>query len=67
MNVGDRVLKKKGYKYPGTIVAKFKKLDDETVRFVVESTSPGTEGMLHIFSEDNLVIWQGIKTKPQNL
>ena len=54
MHVGDKVLKIKGYQYPGIIVAKFKKLDSTTERLVVESTSPDTKGMLHIFSKKNL-------------
>ena len=54
MRVGDKVLKIKGYQYPGIIVAKFKKLDSTTERLVVESTSPDTKGMLHIFSKKNL-------------
>lgn len=53
MNVGDKVQKVKGYKYPGVIVSKFQTLAGET-RYVVECTIPDIAGMLHIFSEENL-------------
>lgn len=52
-NIGDRVRKLKGYRYPGIIVSVFKNLAGET-RFVVESSIPGAEGWLHIFNGDQL-------------
>ena len=53
--VGDRVEKRRGYKYPGVVVAVFTKLDGQT-RYVVESTVFETRGMLHIFSFDQLIL-----------
>lgn len=52
--VGTPVTKATGdYKYPGIVVSVFTKLNG-TTRYVVESTSEDTKGMLHIFSENNL-------------
>lgn len=53
MSVGDRVEKVSGYKFPGVIVSAFLTLAGE-LRFVVECTIPGCEGMLHIYAENNL-------------
>lgn len=53
--VGDKVTKIGGdYSYPGQVVSIFKKLEDGPVRVVVESTSPETKGMLHIFTSVQL-------------
>jgi hypothetical protein len=41
------------YAYPGIIVSIFR-TSRGSIRFVVESTSPGTEGMLHIFNAEQL-------------
>jgi hypothetical protein len=41
------------YRYPGVIVAVFRTTRGR-IRFVVESTSAGTEGMLHIFNAEQL-------------
>ena len=50
MEPGTKVAKVTGdYKFSGTIVAKFAKLDGK-VRYVVENQ----DGILHIFSENNL-------------
>ena len=54
MEVGDRVEKVSGYKYPGIIVAKFNKIDSGEERFVVECTASIVSGMLHIFREGQL-------------
>ena len=54
MEVGDKVEKVKGYRYPGIVVAKFKKVDGVEERLVVECTEPAVYGMLHIFKEDQL-------------
>ena len=59
MNIGDKVEKIGGYKYPGIVVAKFTKLDPAATgaiqeRFVVECTEPAVSGMLHIFREGQL-------------
>ncbi len=51
--VGNQVHKVKGYAYFGEVVAAFKtrKGDD---RYVVESTSEGSLGMLFIFNDGQL-------------
>ena len=59
INIGDKVEKIGGYKYPGIVVAKFTKLDPAATgaiqeRFVVECTEPAVFGMLHIFREGQL-------------
>lgn len=51
-NVGDKVDKTAGYKFPGTVVAVFQTLAGAT-RYVVEMDG---YGMLHIFNEGNLQI-----------
>lgn len=50
-NVGDKVVKRKGYKFPGTIVSRFYKLDGE-MRLVVESSD--IPGLLHIFAPEQM-------------
>lgn len=55
LSEGDQVMKVSGdYIFPGRIVTIFKKVDDETVRVVVESTSEDTRGMLHVFNPSQL-------------
>lgn len=51
LKVGDKVDKPKGYKFPGTVVAAFHKLDGQE-RYVVEMD--GNAGLLHIFNADQL-------------
>lgn len=51
--VDDWVNKKKGYKFPGVIIAKFETLTGKT-RYVVECTAPLVQGCLHIFNADQL-------------
>lgn len=48
------VHKKTGYKYPGMVVSVFTTRGNE-LRYVVEAIHPDYEGMLHIFSEEQLV------------
>jgi hypothetical protein len=48
--VGDKVYKPKGYKFPGTVVSIFKTTSGET-RIVAEMED---NGMLHIFNENQL-------------
>lgn len=48
--IGDKVIKVKGYKFPGTIVSVFKTTAGLT-RVVVEMDE---YGLLHIFNEDQL-------------
>ncbi len=52
--LGDKVRKVKGYRFPGVVVAVITTLSNKT-RYVVECTTPGCEGMLHIFNRDQLV------------
>jgi len=47
------VQKRSGYKYPGMVMAVFVTRAGET-RYVVEAIHPDFEGMLHIFSEEQL-------------
>jgi len=51
--VGDIVRKSKGYKFPGIVVTVFKKLDGQ-IRYVVECTAEGAQGMLHVFAGTQL-------------
>lgn len=53
MDVGDRVNKKEGYKWPGVIVSKFKTLAGKD-RYVVECVAGEVQGALHIFNEKQL-------------
>lgn len=55
--IGDKVIKPKGYAFPGTIVSVFQNLAGET-RYVVEHET--SVGMLHIFSESNLEFKYGL-------
>lgn len=48
------VHKKEGYRYPGMVVSVFTTRAGK-VRYVVEAFDPNFEGMLHIFSEEQLV------------
>lgn len=49
---GDRVEKVTGYKFPGTVVAHFKKLNGDE-RYVVEMDG---YGLLHIFNDSQLAL-----------
>lgn len=55
INVNDKVRKIKGYPYPGIVVSKFETTAGKT-RYVVESTSKDTVGMLHIFNASQLEV-----------
>jgi len=55
MKIGTTVEKSKGYRYPGIIIGVVNKLNGQ-VRYVVECTAKGAEGMLHIFNESQLRI-----------
>ena len=59
MNIGDKVYKAKGYKFPGVIVSKFTTIAGKE-RFVVECTSPDCSGCLHIFNEIQLTTDAGL-------
>lgn len=55
MKVNDNVQKRRGYRLPGIIVSKFKNLKGDT-RFVVECTVEEVTGLLHIYSEKDLIL-----------
>lgn len=55
MQVGDRVEKVSGYKWPGVVVAVFNTLAGET-RIVVECTAAEVAGALHIYNETQLKV-----------
>lgn len=52
-NLGQRVEKVKGYKWPGVVVAQFTNINGD-IRYVVECTVESVEGALHIYSEHDL-------------
>ena len=54
-NVGDRVEKISGYKWPGVVRASFTTLAGH-LRLVVECTVPEVAGALHIYSPEQLRI-----------
>jgi hypothetical protein len=54
-NIGDRVEKVSGYKWPGVVVAVFDTLAGER-RVVVECTVPEIAGALHIYNEKQLML-----------
>lgn len=51
--LNDKVYKVKGYAYFGVVVAVFQTLKGDN-RYVVESTSAGSKGMLFIFNDGQL-------------
>jgi hypothetical protein len=53
--VGDKICKPKGYAFDGTVVSIFKTLTGNA-RVVAELTTANGEGMLHIFSENQLAL-----------
>lgn len=53
--VGDRVQKVRGYRWPGVVVALFQTRKGQT-RLVVECTVPEVEGALHIYAPDQLLL-----------
>jgi hypothetical protein len=53
MQVGDRVQKVKGYRWPGVIVAVFTTTTGQT-RYVVECTVPEVAGALHIYAPEQI-------------
>lgn len=57
MQIGDKVRKVKGYRWPGVVVAKFETLSGK-LRYVVECTVPEVAGALHIYSPEQLEIEQ---------
>jgi hypothetical protein len=53
LEVGARVRKTRGYKWPGIVVADFRTLSGER-RLVVECTIEGVRGALHIYAPEQL-------------
>ena len=51
--VGAKVVKTKGYAWPGVVVSVFCNLKGQT-RYVVECTAPEVAGALHIFNREQL-------------
>lgn len=51
--IGDKVEKIKGYKWPGVIVSKFITTEG-ALRVVVECTVPEVRGALHIYNLDQI-------------
>jgi heat shock protein HspQ len=51
--IGQKVQKKKGYQFPGVIVAIFNTTTNKN-RYVVEADSEDFKGMCHIFAEQDL-------------
>lgn len=51
--VGDTVQKRRGYRFPGVVVAVYETLNGDT-RYVVECTAESAEGCQHIFNEGQL-------------
>lgn len=55
MNVGDKVYKRMGYRFPGIVRAIFKTSAGET-RLVVECTAEEVAGLLHIYNPDQIQV-----------
>jgi len=53
IEVGDRVEKVKGYRWPGVVVAVFMTTSGHT-RYVVECTVPEVAGALHIYAPEQI-------------
>ena len=53
IKLGNTVRKKRGYPWPGVIVADFRNLAGER-RIVVECTVPEVQGALHIYNPEQL-------------
>lgn len=57
IQVGDKVQKVKGYKWPGVVVSTFKTTAGAE-RIVVECTVPEVAGALHIYNPDQIEVVQ---------
>ncbi len=55
-NIGDKVNKKEGYRFPGTVVSMFQTTSGKE-RLVVEMEE---YGLLHIFNPDQLIFKEKI-------
>lgn len=65
LEIGDKVVKVSGYRYTGEIRSIIKKKDG-SIRYVVESTSEDTEGMLHIFSRSQIALVERTVRPPRH-
>ncbi len=61
LKVGDKVRKRGGdYSFPGVVIGVMgKQSPPGAIRYAVESTSPETKGMIHIYSLQNLELRDG--------
>jgi hypothetical protein len=55
MQIGDKVQKVRGYKWPGVVVAVFDTLSGNH-RIVVECTVPEVAGALHIYNPEQVEV-----------
>ena len=55
LEVGDKVEKVKGYRWPGVVVAVFETTGGK-LRYVVECTIPEVAGALHIYSPEQIAL-----------
>lgn len=55
MQVGDKVEKVSGYRWPGVVVAVFETTQGK-LRIVVECTVPEVAGALHIYNPEQLQV-----------
>ncbi len=58
MQIGDKVEKVKGYKWPGVVVSLFRTTAGAE-RVVVECTVPEVAGALHIYNLDQIKVVEG--------
>ncbi len=57
--IGDKVEKITGYKYPGIVVSVFV-TTEKKLRYVVEADHRDFEGMLHIYSPEQLQLRESV-------
>ncbi len=58
--IGDKVEKIKGYRFPGTVVSIFMTTAKE-LRLVVEADGDDFKGMLHIYNPEQLKLRESVK------
>jgi hypothetical protein len=56
--IGTRVRKVRGYSWPGVVVAAFRTTRGD-LRYVVECTVPEVAGALHIYSPEQIEVFDG--------
>lgn len=52
--LGDAVVKVTGYKFPGIVIGHVWTTKTGKIRYIVECTASGADGLLHIFEERQL-------------